>query len=207
MKIHTKHPSQDCAVHAKGHIVSAQERLPASCLFCFSWFPFHCGSWKLFLLPSWTHCLPPSLSQPSKHPFTTYSPDLHFSWNAWRTQICLKSTYGQDCENQKPRKKMLAEQGVVFSMLKKAYMIYFRLASFWPVSGPVLICFGSSDCDSPGIDIAGGMMLTLRCSRFRAYVIIWNVKSLPVKDLEGLVKGVSSKCSWMFISYWMEQKF
>ena len=53
---------------------------------------------------------------------------------------------------------MLAEQGVVFSMLKKAYMIYFRLDSFWSVSGPVLICFGSSDCDSPGIDIAGGMM-------------------------------------------------
>lgn len=68
---------------------------------------------------------------------------------------------------------MLAEQGVVFSMVKKkAYTIYFRLASFWSVLEPVLICFGSSDCGSSGIDVAGGMMLTLKWSRFRAYVII-----------------------------------
>lgn len=160
--------------------------------FCYS------AELTVFLLASPNPPNTPSPHTPLTYIFHGTLGTLRSAWKVYMAKI-LKS--------KSLEKKMLAEQGVVFSMLKKAYMIYFRLASFWSVSGPVLICFGSSDCSSPGIDIAGGMMLTLRWSRFRAYVIIWNPKSLLMKDLEGLVKGISSKCGQMFTSYWMEQKF
>lgn len=68
---------------------------------------------------------------PKQNPFAMHSRDLLFSQSAWHTQTCLKSGYGCDRENQKPKKKKNATCAeFVFSTLKKkkAHMIYFRLA-------------------------------------------------------------------------------
>lgn len=141
---------------------------------------------------------PPSLHTPLTYFFHGMLGTLRHAWKvAMAMAMKIKSL-----------EKMLAEQGVVFSTLKKkAYMSYFRLASFWSVSGPVLIFSESSGCGSPGISWAGGTLQTLRWSSLRAYVTTWNPKSLLVKDLEGLVKGACSEWGRIFIYYWMEQQF
>lgn len=72
----------------------------------------------------------------------------------------------------KAQNKMLPVQGVVFSTLKrKASMVYFRLASFWSVAGPVLICSEPSGCGSPDRDISGGTWVTPRWFRLKTHVI------------------------------------
>lgn len=66
---------------------------------------------------------PRSIPSPKPLPpnfFSLPSHDLLLSWNTWRTQTRLKSSYGRDRENQSLEQNAIRAGGCVFNIEEKS---------------------------------------------------------------------------------------